>query len=170
MFFFSLVIYRLATSSHRALHLGDTGTTGTKKDLYITIVAFAVSLFCWFSVVVQSSGCWQKLRCISPCIADSSAHRSSHTKTNTHHHHRFCLLPLGSPSSVLRPASFGCLHLRGRCCISHAHTHTHVVQGFAWEVCELIWLGGSGLKASRSVTGASCRPVCCYCLPALLLC
>lgn len=35
--------------------------SGIKKDLYITIVArlLLLVLFCWFSVVVQSSGFWQ---------------------------------------------------------------------------------------------------------------
>lgn len=50
--------------------------SGIKKDLYITIVArlLLFSLFCWFSVVVQSSGFWQTfLHCILLAIAYPSA-------------------------------------------------------------------------------------------------
>lgn len=80
------------------LDLGDTGTWYKKKDLYITIVAFAVGLFCW---VRRPSVVW--LLATAPAHVASIAphqHRSSHTNntfyTHTHTHTTHTLLFLRS--------------------------------------------------------------------------
>lgn len=68
--------------------------SGIKKDLYITIVArlLLFSLFCWFSVVVQSSGFWQTF-CIAFYLqSHTHQHRLSHI--NQHHHHPHIYLAL----------------------------------------------------------------------------
>ena len=63
---------------------------GTKrKNCTLHLVAFAVSLFCWFWVVLQSSGWagWQNPGCIAfSCFAapHSTAHRSSHINQHLH--------------------------------------------------------------------------------------
>ena len=68
--------------------------SGIKKDLYITIVArlLLFSLFCWFSVVFQSSGFWQTF-CIAFYLqSHTHQHRLSHI--NQHHHHPHIYLAL----------------------------------------------------------------------------
>jgi hypothetical protein len=144
---FLLLLYtgsRPSVLEHRAWATETKGSLVQKKDLYITIVAFAaVSLFCWFSVVVQSSGCWQTLHCIFALHCTLISIRSSHT--NQHYHHLFLHEPrTGCLWLASRPKVTGNLYLRGPFCTLHKLSLL-----LRWGFCESFLVRCFGLKASH---------------------
>jgi hypothetical protein len=103
------LFYLLYTGSRPPFTWGDKQEPGTKrKNCTLHLVAFAVSSFCWFSVVVQSSG-WLLAEPVAlhfllcSCTFISIAHHIS-TSTfilNTHHSARVSLT--GSLIEMMAP-------------------------------------------------------------------